>query len=104
MDYEGDNEENDALLMAEADGELDAESSGESDEPDYGFAQVGSEAADFTDILAQIESELDKQDAEQELLLAQIADYLASLDGGDIDAMETYMMQTGSKADGETLA
>jgi len=47
-------------------------------------------------MLSQIEAKLDEEEKEHGLLLAQIAEYLASLGHGDIDAMESYLVQVES--------
>ena len=78
---------------------MDSGSESGSEGEDFDFAQVGEE--EFEGILAQIESKLDEQDQEHEVLLAQVADYLATLEHGDIDAMETYLAQVEGVEDGE---
>ena len=90
----------DVDLESEADVDSEGESEGESEFDAEDLAQVSDE--DFNAILAQIETKLDEQDHEQQVLLAQIASYLSGLETKDIDAMENYLAQT-SNSDDESM-
>lgn len=52
-------------------------------------------------MLAQIENKIDEQEQEHRNLLAQVAEYLATLEHGDIDAMETYLAQVEGLAEAD---
>ena len=43
--------------------------------------------------MVQINAQLDEQEREHQELLAQVAEYLISLDHSEIDAMENYLSQ-----------
>lgn len=75
----------------DSDSDLDAELDSDSEGEEFDFAQVSDE--DFYNMLAQIENKIDEQEQEHVILLAEVAEYLSTLDHGDIDAMEAYLAQ-----------
>ena len=77
---------------------MDSESEGE----EFDFAQV--DDVSFESMLSQIEAKLDEEEKEHGMLLAQVAEYLASLEHSDIDAMESYMAQIDSSEDAADVA
>ena len=83
----------DSASESESDSEADLES--DSEGGDFDFAQV--DDINFENMLSQIEAKLDEEEKEHSLLLAQVAEYLASLEHSDIDAMESYLVQLESE-------
>ena len=82
---------------SESDSDIELDSDSESDAEDLDLAQV--DDFNFNNMLAQIEAKIDEQEREHQTLLAEVAEYLSTLQSGDIDAMESYLAQLGA-ADG----
>ena len=82
---------------SESDSDIELDSDSDSDAEDMDLAQV--DDFNFNNMLAQIEAKIDEQEREHQTLLAQVAEYLSTLESGDIDAMETYLAQMGVDSD-----
>ena len=77
-----------AQVASETDSESESESESEGEEQELAQWEQGEY---FDLVLAQIESQLEEADAEDEMLLAEVATYMSALDGPAIDAIEMYM-------------